>query len=45
MVSRKPGDRSPAARQLVDEELADQLLGRAQAKGVELLGPDGPLSQ
>ena len=34
-----------AARPLVDEELADQLLGRAQAQGVELLGPDGLLSQ
>jgi hypothetical protein len=30
---------------LIDEELADQLLGKAQAEGVELLGPDGLLSQ
>jgi putative transposase len=30
---------------VVDEELADQLLARAQAEGVELLGPDGLLSQ
>ena len=30
---------------LVDEELADQLLDRAQAEGAELLGPDGLLSQ
>src|SRR5215510_6115801 len=30
---------------LVDEGLADQLLGKAQAEGVELLGPDGLLSQ
>src|SRR5262249_21245001 len=30
---------------LVDDELADQLLGRAQAEGAELLGPDGLLSQ
>jgi hypothetical protein len=29
----------------VDEQLADQLLGKAQAEGVELLGPDGLLSQ
>ena len=36
-----PGRRRP----LVDEELADQLLGRAQAEGAELLGPDGLLSQ
>ena len=35
----------PARRPLVDEELADQLLGSAQAEGVELLGPDGLLSQ
>jgi hypothetical protein len=32
-------------RPLVDDELADQLLGKAQAEGVELLGPDGLLSQ
>src|SRR5499425_2162817 len=35
----------PGRRPLVDDELADQLLGRAQAEGVELLGPDGLLSQ
>jgi hypothetical protein len=39
-VPRKSEDRPP----LVDEELADQLLGKAQAEGVELLGPDGLLS-
>jgi putative transposase len=46
MVPRIPadGDR-PARRPLVDEQLADQLLGKAQAEGVELLGPDGLLSQ
>src|ERR1700745_849680 len=38
------GDR-PGRRPLVDEQLADQLLGKAQAEGVELLGPDGLLSQ
>jgi transposase-like protein len=30
---------------LVDQELADQLLARAQAEGAELLDPDGLLSQ
>jgi transposase-like protein len=30
---------------LVDAELADELLARAQTDGVELLGPDGLLSQ
>src|SRR5436190_17922921 len=45
MVARKPGDRLPGRRPLVDEELADQLLGKAAAQGVELLGPDGLLSQ
>ena len=35
----------PARRPLIDEELADQLLGKAQAEGAELLGPDGLLSQ
>jgi putative transposase len=44
-VPRKPGDGSPPRRPLVDEELADELLGKAQAEGVELLGPDGLLSQ
>src|SRR5499427_541402 len=46
MVPRKPegGDR-PARRPLVDDELADQLLDKAAAEGVELLGPDGLLSQ
>jgi putative transposase len=39
-------DREPhAPRPLVDEQLADELLGRAQTEGVELLGPDGLLSQ
>ena len=45
MVPRKSeGDRPPGRRPLVDEELADELLGKAQAEGVELLGPDGLLS-
>jgi putative transposase len=35
----------PGRRPLVDDELADQLLGKAQAEGVELLGPEGLLSQ
>ena len=35
----------PGRRPLVDDQLADQLLGKAQAEGVELLGPDGLLSQ
>src|SRR6185437_10757075 len=38
---REPADRPP----LVDAELADELLARAQSEGVELLGPDGLLSQ
>ena len=36
----RPGD-AP----LVDDQLADELLARAQAQGAELLGPDGLLSQ
>src|SRR5215469_7845209 len=45
MVPReRDGDR-PASPPLIDAELADQLLGKAQAEGVELLGPDGLLSQ
>ena len=44
VVPRRPDgpDREPP---LVDEQLADELLGRAQAQGVELLGPEGLLSQ
>jgi putative transposase len=44
-VPRKPDGGKPARPPLVGEELADQLLGKAQAEGVELLGPDGLLSQ
>ena len=44
-MPRKREGGEPARRPLVDEELADQLLGKAQAEGVELLGPDGLLSQ
>jgi putative transposase len=45
MVPRKRDGGLPSRRPLVDEELADQLLGKAQAEGVELLGPEGLLSQ
>jgi putative transposase len=38
-------DREPGSPPLVGPELADQLLARAEAGGVELLGPDGLLSQ
>ena len=41
MVPRKNGDPPDGPAPLVDEQLADELLGRAQAEGVELLGPDG----
>jgi hypothetical protein len=41
MVPRKSEGREPARPALIDEQLADQLLGKAQAEGVELLGPDG----
>jgi putative transposase len=45
VVPRKP-DRPPVDKPpLVDAELADELLARAQTEGVELLGPDGLLSQ
>ena len=44
IVPRMP-DRPPASRPVVDAELADELLARAQSDGVELLGPDGLLSQ
>jgi len=45
MVPRKRDGGPPSRPPLVDDELADQLLGKAQAEGVELLGPDGLLSQ
>jgi len=41
---RRP-DREPSPAVVVDDQLADQLLARAEAEGVELLGPDGLLSQ
>ena len=44
VVPRKP-DRAEGDPPLVDEQLADELLARAQAQGAELLGPDGLLSQ
>jgi transposase-like protein len=44
-VPRKSDGSSAAGRPLIDEQLADELLGKAQARGVELLGPDGLLSQ
>jgi putative transposase len=44
-VPRKSDGDGVARRPLVDEQLADELLGKAQAEGVELLGPDGLLSQ
>src|SRR6202034_4438503 len=44
-VPRKSEGGKPARRPLVDDELADQLLGKAQAEGSELFGPDGLLSQ
>jgi putative transposase len=45
MVARKRDGDPPASPPLVDEDLADQPLGKAQAEGVDLLGPDGLLSQ
>jgi hypothetical protein len=44
-MTRKRDSGKPAPRPLIDEELADQLLGKAHAEGAELLGPDGLLSQ
>ena len=45
IVPRNNGGGSDGPTPLIDEQLADQLLGKAQAEGVELLGPDGLLSQ
>ena len=44
-VPRNTEGGRPGRRPLVDDDLADQLLGKAQAEGAELLGPDGLLSQ
>src|SRR4051794_22563718 len=38
-------DRDGGRRPLVDPAVADELLAKADAQGVELLGPDGLLSQ
>ena len=40
-VARKHEGGKPGRRLLVDDELADQLLGKAQAEGAELLGRMG----
>ncbi len=45
MVPRKPEGGPPPRKLLIDEQLADELLGKAAAEGVELLGPGGLLSQ
>src|SRR5215469_7738401 len=44
MVPRKNDSRAAGPPPLIDDQLADHLLGKAQAEGVELLGPDGLLS-
>jgi hypothetical protein len=44
VVPRRP-DRPDGDPPLVDEQLADELLARAQTQGAELLGQDGLLSQ
>jgi transposase-like protein len=44
-MPRKREGGEPGRRPLIDDELADHLLGKAQAEGAELLGPDGLLSQ
>jgi putative transposase len=44
VVPRQSGP-ADGDRPLVDEQLADELLARAQEQGAELLGPDGLLSQ
>ena len=42
-IARKAGRR--ASPQVIDQELADQLLAWTQTEAIELLGPDGLLSQ
>ena len=41
----QPDGGKPSRWPLVNDELADPLLGKAKAEGVELLGPSGLLSQ
>jgi putative transposase len=45
IVSGRNGGQPEVPAPLIDEQLADELLGKAQAQGVELLGPDGLLSR
>jgi len=44
-VAPRPADPPGPERRVVGPELADELLARAEAGGVELLGPEGLLSQ
>src|SRR5690242_11727752 len=44
-VPRNPDGGKPARRPRIDDDLADQLLCRAQVEGVEMLGLDGLLTQ
>jgi transposase-like protein len=44
-VVPRRSDRPEGDPPMIDEQLADELLARAQAQGAELLGPDGLLSQ
>ena len=44
-VARKRDGGPPSRPALADEQLADQLPGKAQAESVQLSGPDGLLSQ
>jgi hypothetical protein len=39
MVPGNNGGRPDSPAPLIDDQLADQLLGRTQAEGAELLGP------
>jgi putative transposase len=44
-AARRDEGGPPSRRPLVDEQLADELLSRAQTEGAAMLGPDGLLSQ
>jgi type III secretion system FlhB-like substrate exporter len=44
-VAVEPGEQEPAVPAVDEQGIAEQLVAQARAKGIELVGPNGLLSQ